>query len=157
MAYFLDGTAHAGSVLIAEHKGKNHTKEILPTSIKAIVINTIIITIFILFGFTQTEFVFDFYHVPTDVITLFSSFIIIYFITAFMGSIAFTLDGIYIGLEKAVFLRNVLAIATIFGFIGYLTITDEQQIQDVWTAFMIWMIIRAMLPLGQLLRTYKWN
>ncbi len=156
MAYFLDGNAHAGTVLVAQQIGEGKPKGVINIATKALVMNTGIISFFVLIGLTNTEFIFDQYNVADDSLLLFRSIILIYFITAFVGSIAFTMDGIYVGLERIKFLRNLLVFATIFGFIGYLAFVNGEHIQDVWTAFMIWMSIRAFVPLLNLLRTYKW-
>ncbi len=157
MAYFLDGNAHAGTVLVAQQIGERKQKDIIITAIKTLTINAGIISFFILIGLTNTELIFDQYNVSTDSLLLFRSFIVTYFITAFVGSIAFTMDGIYVGLEQIKFLRNLLVFATLFGFIGYLAFANAEHIQDVWTAFMIWMSLRAFVPLVNLFRTYKWN
>lgn len=157
MAYFLDGNAHAGSVLVAQQVGKGETNEILQTSIKALIINASIMIAFITIGLTQTDLIFAQYNIGIDALQLFQSFIMIYFITAFVGSIAFTMDGIYVGLEKVSFLRNLLIFATSVGFLGYLGLFSRDGIQDVWTAFMIWMSIRAFVPLFNLFRVYKWS
>jgi MATE family multidrug resistance protein len=65
----------------------------------------------------------------------------------FIGSVAFTFDGIYIGLEKASFLRNVLLIATLIGYFPVLFFRGDYTLHGVWVALLIWIIFRSGLPL----------
>lgn len=63
-----------------------------------------------------------------------------------INALAFTFDGIYKGLGKARFLRNLLLTATFLGFIPALYLTDALgwKRYAVWSAFSVWMLIRAL-------------
>ncbi len=63
-----------------------------------------------------------------------------------LNALAFTLDEIYKGLGKAVFLRNLLLAATFLGFVPTLYLFDSLgwQLYAVWVAITVWMLVRAM-------------
>jgi len=62
-----------------------------------------------------------------------------------INAIAFMFDGIFKGLGEAVYLRNLLLVATFGGFIPSLLIADAfgLQLYGIWIAFFIWMLIRS--------------
>lgn len=61
---------------------------------------------------------------------------------------AFTLDGIFKGMGEAKFLRNLLVISTLFGFLPVLLIGHYfyPGIQAIWWAMIAWMILRGLIP-----------
>ena len=64
------------------------------------------------------------------------------------NSLAFTLDGIFKGMGKAKFLRNLLFISTAVGFLPVLLIGHRFMpgLQIIWIAIIVWMLIRGVIP-----------
>ena len=62
-----------------------------------------------------------------------------------LNAVAFIFDGIFKGLGKMKYLRNVLLISTFVGFVPTLLIMDyfDYKLYGIWTAFVVWMLFRA--------------
>lgn len=65
-----------------------------------------------------------------------------------VNSVAFTYDGVFKGMGEAKFLRNLLVVSTLLGFIPVLWIGHYLQpgIQIIWIAMIVWMLYRAIIP-----------
>lgn len=65
-----------------------------------------------------------------------------------INAVAFTLDGVFKGMGKAKFLRNVLFISTLGGFLPVLLIGHYYApgLQIVWWAIIAWMVLRSAIP-----------
>ncbi|MBV1887748.1 MAG: MATE family efflux transporter [Urechidicola sp.] len=144
-AFFIDGYASVGNIVSGKLLGENNYKSMWKLSIKlsrySIVISIILMTICFVFYkpigslFTQDELVLE-------------SFYAVFWIVLLMqpiNAIAFVFDGIFKGLAEAVILRNLLLIATFFGFIPTLLIGDyfDLKLYAIWIAFTIWMLLRG--------------
>ena len=64
------------------------------------------------------------------------------------NSLAFTLDGIFKGMGKAKFLRNLLFISTAVGFLPALLLGHLWMpgLQIIWIAIIVWMLFRGVIP-----------
>ena len=62
-----------------------------------------------------------------------------------INGVAFIYDGIFKGLGKMKYLRNVLLVSTFVGFVPTLYISQyfDWGIFGIWIAFLVWMIFRA--------------
>lgn len=65
-----------------------------------------------------------------------------------INALAFTLDGVFKGMGKAKFLRNILFISTLFGFLPVLLVGDQffPGLQIIWYAIIMWMLLRSFIP-----------
>jgi Na+-driven multidrug efflux pump len=90
--------------------------------------------------------VLSFYTPKEAIVNLFIQERGLFLATVFIGSLAFTFDGIYIGLEKTVFLRNVLVIATVLGYFPVLIFSNDYTLHGVWVALLVWIIFRSGIP-----------
>lgn len=65
-----------------------------------------------------------------------------------INALAFTLDGVFKGMGRAKFLRNILLISTIFGFLPVLLIGHQFMpgLQIIWIAILMWMLLRGLIP-----------
>ena len=81
----------------------------------------------------------------TQVLAIFKSTFWIVIIAQPFNSIAFTFDGIFKGLGKALYLRNTLIIGSVFVFIPILLILDhlDFQLSAIWAAMTGWMVFRV--------------
>ncbi len=73
------------------------------------------------------------------------------------NSLAFTLDGIFKGMGKARFLRNLLFISTAVGFLPVLLIGHFwwPGLQTIWVAIIVWMFFRGIIPYFYFKRNLK--
>lgn len=144
-AFFIDGYSSVGNIVSGKLLGENDYKSMWKLSIKlsrySIVISIILMAMCFAFYkpigvlFTQDSLVLD-------------SFYSVFWIVLLMqpiNAVAFVFDGIFKGLAEAVILRNLLLIATFFGFIPTLLIGDyfDLKLYAIWIAFTIWMLLRG--------------
>ena len=144
-AFFIDGYASVGNIVSGKLKGENDFKRIWFLSGKltkyAVIISFILIAICaIVYNdigslFTQEE----------EVLLLFKSIFWIVLIMQPINALAFVFDGIFKGLAEAAILRNLLLVATFFGFVPALLIGDylNLKLTGIWIAFTVWMLIRG--------------
>ena len=80
-----------------------------------------------------------------EVLESFKSIFFILLIAMPINTVAFVLDGLFKGLGEMKFLRNLLVMATFFGFVPvlYLGKYYDWGLYGIWIAFTIWMSIRA--------------
>ena len=73
-----------------------------------------------------------------------------------INAIAFVFDGIFKGLAEAATLRNLLIVATFFGFLPVLLISDyfDLKLNGIWLAFFVWMIIRGSVLVVKFRKNY---
>ncbi len=65
-----------------------------------------------------------------------------------INAVAFALDGVFKGMGKAKFLRNVLFISTFLGFMPVLFIGHylSPGLEIVWYSIITWMVLRSIIP-----------
>lgn len=148
-AFFLDAFANAANALGGRYYGaldvlsmKRNLKRNLSLSL---IVSGILSTLILLFHenlmglLIKNEAVWDLY---PEVLVLFAICIPI-------NAVAFILDGIFKGMGKAKFLRNVLLIATLLGFLPTILIGHFYfpGLEIIWIALIAWMILRSAIPL----------
>jgi len=155
-AFFIDGYASVGNIVSGKLLGEKNYEKMWKLSIKlsrySIVIS-ILLSVFCAFLyfpigklFSQEEMVLQ-------------SFYSIFWIVLLMqpiNAVAFVFDGIFKGLAEAVILRNLLIVATFFGFVPVLLIGDylNLKLYAIWMAFTIWMVLRAGILVIKFRRKY---
>jgi MATE family multidrug resistance protein len=147
IAYFLDGIAHAATAIIGKLKGENDLFGIRKIAFRSLFLNTLIAFFFTLMIYFFTVEIISFYTEKVEVLDLFTNERVLFLLTVFIGSVAFTFDGVYIGLEDATFLRNVLVAATILGYFPVLLISQDYTLHGVWVALLVWMVLRSGIPM----------
>jgi Na+-driven multidrug efflux pump len=154
-AFFVDGYASAGNILAgklygakAYEKLQNLGKQLTKYSI---VLGLIIAAIsFVLYYPIGRIFIED-----QAVLDKFYSIFWIVLLMQPINGIAFIFDGIFKGMGYMKYLRNVLLIATFFGFLPVILIADYYQLElfGIWIAFVVWMFLRGgilLLKFGRL-------
>ena len=144
-AFFIDGYSNAGNALAGKYMGEKNNEKLkklgnalLKINIKiALALMTIYSLLYPLIGkvFNSNE----------NVIEIFENIFWIVILAQPFNSIAFTFDGIFKGLGKAVDLRNTLIIGTFLFFIPTIYLLDLiiPQLISVWIALSIWMLYRG--------------
>jgi putative MATE family efflux protein len=145
-AFFIDGYSNAGNALAGKFMGeKNKIKlqllgrDLLKINIKIAFFLMVIYTIFY-------PYIGELFNPEENVNIIFKSVFWMVIIAQPFNSIAFTFDGIFKGLGRAVDLRNTLIIGTFFFFIPTIYFLDlfiPEQI-TIWVALTLWMIYRGM-------------
>lgn len=144
-AFFIDGYASVGNIVSGKLLGEKNYETMWRLSIKlsrysiiiAIILSSICGVFYKEIGllFSQDELVLQ-------------SFYGIFWIVLLMqpiNAVAFVFDGIFKGLAEAVTLRNLLIVATFFGFVPALLIGDyfDLKLYAIWIAFTVWMLLRS--------------
>jgi MATE family multidrug resistance protein len=144
-AFFIDGYSNAGNALAGKYMGEKNNEKLkklgntlLKINIKiALALMTVYSLLYPLIGkvFNSNE----------NVIEIFENIFWIVILAQPFNSIAFTFDGIFKGLGKAVDLRNTLIIGTFLFFIPTIYLLDLiiPQLISVWIALSIWMLYRG--------------
>ena len=111
-AFFIDGYSNAGNALAGKYIGEKNNEKLKILGSKLIKINIKISFLLMIFYTLLYPFIGEFFNSNKLVIESFESFFWIVIIAQPLNSIAFTFDGIFKGLGKAVDLRNTLIIGT---------------------------------------------
>ncbi len=155
IAYFMDGIAHATTAIIGKLKGQNQLGGIRKVAFRGVFLNLLVGFVYTFLIFVFSAGVVSFYSPKISVLELFIDERILFLLTVFIGSIAFTFDGIYIGLENTVFLRNSLLVATLIGYFPTLLISQNYTLHGIWVALLVWMILRSGIPFFHFLMNKK--
>ena len=144
-SFFIDGYSNAGNALAGKFLGeKNNTKLkmlgniLLKTNIK---ISLILVALYSI----SYPFIADLFNQDIEVKNIFLGTFWIVIIAQPFNAIAFTFDGIFKGLGRAIELRNTLTVATFIVFLPsiYLLNYFESGIYCIWISISLWMIYRG--------------
>ncbi|MBM77948.1 MAG: MATE family efflux transporter [Crocinitomicaceae bacterium] len=144
-SFFIDGYSNAGNALAGKFLGEKDNQKLAFLGKKLLQINMKIVLIL------MTVYAIGYFHIgllfnkDLQVNALFASTFWIVIVAQPFNCIAFTFDGLFKGLGRAVELRNTLIQATFLVFIPILYILDfiNLGLYSVWTALTAWMIYRG--------------
>ncbi len=156
-AFFIDGYSNAGNAMSGKLLGQADYKKLSLLGKDLIKINLIISSGLSLVYLASYPIMGTIYSNDVEVIELFESFFWIVIISQPINAIAFTFDGIFKGLGETKYLRNVLLMGTFVGFVPVIYLLDYANwgLYAIWSAFVVWMIIRAASLWIQFNRKYK--
>ena len=155
-AFFIDGYSSVGNIVSGKLLGEQNFKKLWRLSVKlskySIVVAFILVFICGIFYFQIGKL----FSNDQEVLASFYSIFWIVLLMQPINAIAFVFDGIFKGLAEAATLRNLLIVATFFGFLPVLLIGDffELKLYAVWIAFSVWMLIRASVLVVKFRRKY---
>ncbi len=146
-SYFIDGYSNAAMALSGKIKGQKRFGLLYRLGMKICKINFLLSLALAILLFFATPWI----GVFTDnvrVEQLLGGSLYIVLLTFPLGSLAFTFDGIYIGLGKAYFLRNLLLISTFFIFVPCLYFLNNLglTLDGIWLSILLWLCIRGLVP-----------
>lgn len=148
-AFFIDGYANAGNAMSGMFLGKKQfdllNQLCKKLSIIALGVGAFLSVVYlILYPYLVAWFTPD-----PNVHTIFKSVFWLIILSQPINALAFIYDGIFKGLGEAKFLRNVLFYATIFAFIPVIILSHffQWNITGVWLAFLVWMVMRTIIPM----------
>ncbi len=145
-AFFLDGYASAGNILGGKLYGARDFKSLKILAKRCLNYGLMMACLLLVIGIIAYSDLGRIFSNQNEVLTVFNSFFILVLATLPINAIAFIYDGIFKGLGKMGFLRNVLLISTFVGFIPTLYISQyfNLGIYGVWLAFIVWVLFRAL-------------
>lgn len=146
-AFFIDGYAAAGSVLVGRLVGERNWRDLYRVSWQVVRTSVVIgaglsLIYLVAYGRIGSLFTSD-----EKVLALLHAVFWMVVITQPINAVAFAFDGIYKGLGSGKILRNVLLAATFLVFVPIAWGMDalDMKLLAVWTAFLTWMLVRGVL------------
>lgn len=146
-AFFIDGYAAAGSVLVGRLNGERNWPDLYRVSWQVVRMSVLIgAGLAVVYG-VGYAWVGGLFTADPAVLALFNGVFWLVILTQPINAVAFAFDGIYKGLGDGRILRNVLLIATFGVFVPIAWGTDAMGwgLFAVWTAFLAWMLMRGAL------------
>ena len=146
-AFFIDGYAAAGSVLVGRFVGARDWGSVYRVSWRVVRQSVLIgagLSLVYVLGYTRTGGLFT---KDAAVLALFSGVFWMVVLTQPINAVAFAFDGVYKGLGDGKILRNVLLVSTFGIFVPVIYGADALgwALHAVWTAFLGWMTMRGLL------------
>lgn len=147
-AFMIDGYSSAGNILSGKLLGAKDYKNLLLLSNKLIKYGIVFGCIMATIGFIFYEVIGRLFIKEEDVLVQFYDVFYIVLLTQPINAISFIFDGMFKGMGKMKYLRNLLLIATGFVFIPSLLFFDylELELTAIWITFTLWILARG-LPL----------
>ena len=152
-SFFIDGYAHAGNAIAGRLIGENRLDSLFKLGKRIAKISFWIGSILGLVYLLLYAFIAKIFTEDTEVIAAFNAVFWLVIISQPINALAFAFDGIYKGLGETKLLRNLLAGATILGFLPVVVSFHylHPSLLGIWVAFLVWMIIRS----GWLVRDFR--
>ena len=143
-SYGIDGFAHSSEVLVGNSIGKKNNvllkQSIYSTGKFSVILTSIYLIIFNVFDLLIIQFITNLEVVHTIVLSNIT-YLYLIFISA---TVAFWLDGVFIGSLKVILLRNIMIISGILFFIVE-TILLQGNNDNLWVSFLVFFTARSML------------
>jgi multidrug resistance protein, MATE family len=146
-AFFIDGYASAGSVLVGRLNGEGDLRGMYRVSWQVVRMSVTIGAVLAVIYLAGYRLIGPIFTADAQVLVLLQGVFWMVVITQPVNAVAFTFDGVYKGLGNGKVLRNTLIIATFLVFVPVAWATDALgwQLHAVWTAFLLWMVARGAL------------
>ena len=147
-AFLIDGYASAGNILSGKLFGQNNYKDLMLLSKKLIKYGIVFGLCIAVVGFASYKYIGLIFTKEPEVLETFTAVFWMVLAMQPIAAIAFIFDGIFKGLGKMKYLRNVLLLSTLLVFLPTLFIFDyfNFKLHAIFIAFTLWMIARG-LPL----------
>ena len=147
-AFMIDGYSSAGNILSGKLLGAKNYKNLVALSNKLMVYGLVTGLIIMSFGFLFYNAIGEIFTKEALVLKEFNHVFWIVLLTQPISALTFIFDGMYKGMGKMKFLRNVLLFSTGLVFIPTLLFFDwlNYQLVAIWIAFTLWILARG-IPL----------
>ncbi|MGD1947341.1 MAG: MATE family efflux transporter [Croceivirga sp.] len=144
-AFFIDGYSAAGNSMGGRLLGAKDYDGLWTLAKRINRYGVIVSLVLMLLGFIFYESIGQLFSREVSVLNVFYSVFYIVLLGLPMNSIAFLFDGMFKGMGKMKFLRNVLLGATFLGFVPalYIGLQMGWGIHAIWLAFVVWMLCRS--------------
>jgi len=155
-AFFIDGYAAAGNILSGRLLGEKDFNGLFQLAKKVSLYGVVVGVGLMGLGFLLYTPLGLLFSKEPEVIARYQE---VFWIVACMqplNAIAFIFDGMFKGLGKMKYLRNVLLISTFVGFVPTIFILDyfNFELYSIWIAFTVWMLFRAGALIFEFRRKY---
>ena len=147
-AFMIDGYSSAGNILSGKLLGAKNYKTLVELSTKLFKYGISTGSIIALVGFVFYNFIGEIFTKEPEVLTQFYNVFWIVLLTQPISAITFIFDGMFKGMGKMKYLRNVLLFSTGLVFIPTLLFFDylDLKLIAIWIAFTLWIMARG-IPL----------
>jgi MATE family multidrug resistance protein len=144
-AFFIDGYASSGNILGGKLYGARDFEQLKQLGIKVSIYGLLVSVLLMIVGWILYEPLGLLFSKDPEVLERFKEIFFIVILVQPINALAFVFDGIFKGMGKMKYLRNVLLSATFFGFIPVIFLGDYLglKLYGVWIAFVVWSMIRA--------------
>lgn len=143
-SYAIDGFAHASESLVGEAYGKKNKKDLRAAIFITGKFSLYLSIIFIFILATSSDFIIKII-TNLDLVQLDAGLYMKWLLFIFIfGTVAFWLDGVFIGLLFTKIMRNIMIASGIF-FIVFEQLILESNNEGLWISFLIFFIIRSIL------------
>lgn len=156
-AFLIDGYASAGNILSGKLLGAKAYKTLIDLSNKLIKYGIVVGIVISLIG---AIFYYPIGNIFTDDKAVLNEFYNIFWIVLAMQplcALAFIFDGVFKGLGKMQYLRNVLLFSTLVVFIPVVFLVDQldYKLHGIFIAFALWIIARGLPLIIKFRKTFK--
>ncbi len=145
-AFLIDGYASAGNILSGKLLGAKSFKSLIVLSRKLILYGIVAGVIMAVVGFVFYYPIGRIFTQEEDVLAIFYSVFWMVLAMQPLCALAFIFDGVFKGMGKMKYLRNVLLFSTLLVFVPVIFITNyyNLKLHGVFIAFTLWIIARGM-------------
>ncbi len=152
-SFFIDGYAGAGNAMAGRLQGERNYTKLWLLSKDISKYSVLIAFVLIAVCFTFYNQIGTIFNQDANVQKIFNSVFWMVLLMQPINTLAYIFDGFFKGMGDAKLLRNNLIIATFFGFLPTIFLTDffGLNIYGIWIAFGIWMLLRS-FPLMYIFR-----
>jgi len=144
-AFFIDGYSAAGNSMGGRLLGAKDYNGLWTLAKKINFYGILVSVLLLILGFLFYQPIGRLFSKEACVLEVFYGFFYIVLLGLPMNSVAFLFDGMFKGMGKMKFLRNVLLGATFLGFVPslYFGLYAGWGIYAIWLAFLVWMLCRS--------------
>ncbi len=156
-AFLIDGYASAGNILSGKLLGAKDYKTLIELSNKLIKYGVVV---GIIIGLVGAIFYYPIGSIFSDDKAVLEAFNNVFWMILAMQplcALAFIFDGVFKGLGKMQYLRNVLLFSTLLVFIPVVLVTDAlgYKLHGIFIAFTLWIIARGLPLIIKFRKTFK--
>lgn len=156
-AFLIDGYASAGNILSGKLFGAKDYKTLIELSNKLIKYGVVV---GVIIGLIGAVFYYPIGSIFSDDKAVLEAFNNVFWMILAMQplcALAFIFDGVFKGLGKMQYLRNVLLFSTLLVFIPVVLVTDalDYKLHGIFIAFTLWIIARGLPLIIKFRKTFK--
>lgn len=144
-AFFIDGYAAAGSVIAGRLNGERDWVQLHRVSWQVVRITIYIGSGLAVLYSLGHGWIGNWFTSDPDVLFRFNAVFWLVIVTQPINAVAFAWDGLFKGIAASAELRNALLVSTFGVFVPVIYFTDHLGwgLHGVWTAFLLWMVLRG--------------
>lgn len=156
-AFLIDGYASAGNILSGKLLGAKDYKNLIDLSNKLIKYGIVIGIIIAIIGAVIYYPIGNLFSNDQAVLNEFYNVFWIILLMQPLCALAFIFDGVFKGLGKMKYLRNILLFSTLLVFVPIIVLSDylDYKLNGIFIAFLFWIIARGIPLIIKFRKTFK--